>query len=149
MFFTLSNLPPAHEIYLEYSPGIRYYQILRILPKIPKDIPHQPYIYEMDSILRNFFDRQAKAALLENLDQLEEAILLHEQQVQDSFDNPRSYFRLCKYYASQGKPEKIRDTCNAYIKLAKELEDIGYGNEYRKHIAESFASFLENNNFPA
>ena len=48
---------PAEEFFKHEKPGIRYYLLLKQLPRLPDGVANRPYIEEMDRILSGLYDR--------------------------------------------------------------------------------------------
>ena len=140
---TTPDLLPAQEIFRDAKPGIRYYLLLKTLPKLPATVSPRPYIDEMDRVLSELYDTQAKAIKLESQGKGQLAMRLYWQLVTAQFDDPHPFLRLVDYYKSQNEQEKIATVCKTYLQMTDTLNDLGYEQPYRKSLATVFAEMLQ------
>ena len=134
----MPDLLPAHEIYKEAKPGIRYYKIMKTLRAIPEDVSSRPYIDEMDQIYSQLYSLQANAARLESQGKADDAVDLYRQLVESLFDDPHPYLRLCDYYAREHNPEQLNHVCQCYFQMAETVNELGYKHPYREELVGMF-----------
>ncbi len=108
---------PAHRIFKDAKPGIRYYKISQVLQDIPEDIPKQSYMDEMKRIISDLGGLMKDAVKLDCQGETEKAMVLFKQLVAAEFDNPYPYLRLCTYYSQQQKPVQVDIVCCCYLKM--------------------------------
>jgi hypothetical protein len=131
---------PAHKIFIETKPGIRYYKILKTLPDIPEGISKQPYIDEMKRILQQLYNLQKDSVKLECAGETEQAIAGYKQLVAAQFDSPYPYLRLCAYYTQKQMPVQVDIVCCRYLKMVQIVTALGYSDPCRN---ESTITFIE------
>ncbi len=131
-------LDPAHRIFKEDKPGIRYYKILNAISDIPEGSSRQPYIAEMERILTQFCDLQKAAVKLECKGETEQAISQYKQLVAARFEKPHPYFRLCAYYTQKQLLVQVDIVCCSYLKMVQELSALGFRDSYRNELALTF-----------
>jgi len=145
---TIPNLLPAHEIFSKDKPGIRYYKILKSLPDISKQMPPDPYLDEMEHLLRRLNNMQKEAARLDRKGETEQAIAIYQQLVRARFDSPHPYLRLCEYYTEQNQPEKVAAVCSSFLALTQILNEMGFGNATRNDNVSTFVNIARAVTFP-
>lgn len=134
----MPDLLPAHEIFKETKPGIRYYKIMKTLRSIPDDVPNRPYIDEMDRIHSELYSLKLNADQLESQGKKESAIELYWQLVDSQFDDPVPYLRLCDYYVKEHNSREVNLVCQSYFQMAENVNALGYKHPYREELVGMF-----------
>jgi len=146
MTSTTPQFLPAHRIFKDAKPGLRYYKLLQLIPDIPEEISRQPYIDEMQSILSQLTTLLKAAVKLECNGETDEAVVIYKQLVASEFDNPYPYLRLCAYYSQKQMLLQVDIVCCCYLKMVQVLSALGFSDPGRNESAGIFieiASELE------
>jgi hypothetical protein len=145
----MPDLLPAHEIFKEIKPGIRYYKIMKTLRVIPENVSSRPYIDEMDRIYSQLYNLRENAARLESQGDKDHAIALYRELVDSLFDDPHPYLRLCDYYVKKHNPEQVNQVCQSYFQMAETVNALGYKHPYREELVGMFMDLAEGIGRPA
>lgn len=137
---------PAHRIFKDAKPGIRYYRLMQLLPDIPENTPKQPYLDEMQLILDELGGLLKNAVKLESKGEMGKAVPLYKQLIAAEFDHPYPYLRLCSYYSQRQMPVQVDIVCCCYLKMVQVVSALGFSDPLRNENAYLFieiASKLE------